>query len=292
MAEAISAAFPFQSRFVEVEGSRIHYVEEGVGDPILFLHGNPTWSYFWRNIIPYGAQVGRAIAMDLIGMGKSDRPDSDYRFFDHVRYVEGFIEKLGLKNITFVGHDWGGALSFHYTRRQEGNVKGLAFMETILRPMSWEDWPEMARDLFQAFRTPNVGWDLIINRNVFVENVLPGSIVRKLSEEEMNRYREPFLEPASRKPVWRWPNELPINGEPRDVVEVVSVYQQWLKQSEVAKLLIYSRPGAIIRVDSVEWCHQNLKNLTTADIGAGIHFIQEDNPHQIGKELAEWYRGL
>jgi haloalkane dehalogenase len=210
----ISAEFPFASKFVEVEGSRMHYVEEGSGDPVLFLHGNPTSSYLWRNIIPYAARVGRAVAPDLIGMGRSDKPDIDYSFFDHVRYVDGFIDALDLRDITFVVHDWGSALGFHYARRHERNVKGIAFMEAILRPYTWNDWPEQARGLFQAFRTPETGWDLIANRNVFVEDVLPGSVVRKLTDEEMDRYRAPFPTPESRKPVWRWPNEIPVDGQP------------------------------------------------------------------------------
>ncbi len=153
----ISPAFPFQSKFVDVLGSRMHYVEEGAGDPVLFLHGNPTSSYLWRNVIPHVSPLGRCIAPDLIGMGKSDKPDIGYGFFDHSRYVEGFIEALGLQNITLVIHDWGSALGFHYARRHEGNVKGIAFMEAIVRPVTWDEWPEQARQMFQAFRTPGVG---------------------------------------------------------------------------------------------------------------------------------------
>jgi haloalkane dehalogenase len=272
--------------------SRMHYVEQGSGDPILFLHGNPTSSYLWRNIIPYAAQAGRAVAPDLIGMGKSDRPDIEYRFFDHVRYVEGFIDELGLRNITFVIHDWGSALGFHYARRHQDNVKGLAFMEAILRPYTWADFPEQARGLFQGFRTPETGWDLVANRNLFVEAVLPGSIVRTLSEEEMDRYREPFPDPESRKPVWRWPNEIPIEGEPPDVVEAAEAYWQWLTETDLPKLLFYAQPGALIQANTVQMLRGRLKNLTAVDIGPGVHFVQEDNPHQIGEELAAWYGTL
>lgn len=289
--QPISADFPFESNYVEVKGSKMHYVESGAGDPILFLHGNPTSSYLWRNIIPYLSPLGRAIAPDLIGMGKSDKPDIEYRFFDHVKYVEGFIEKLGLKNITFVIHDWGSALGFHYAMRNESNVKGLAFLEAILLPVpTWDIFPADFRDIFQAFRTPKVGWDLIVNRNIFVENVLPGGIVRKLTEEEMNRYREPFREPASRKPVWRWPNEIPIAGEPPEVVEAVAAYNAKLQQSELPKLLFYADRGAILPAPLVEWARKNLKSLKMVDVGPGIHFLQEDNPHLIGRELAAWYR--
>ena len=291
--QSISADFPFQENYVEVHGSKLHYVDEGAGDPILFLHGNPTSSYLWRNIIPYVSTKGRAVALDLIGMGRSDKPDLDYRFFDHVKYVEGFIEKLGLENITFVIYDWGSALGFHYAMRHESNVKGLAFMEAILLTVpSWEMFPAGFRQMFQAFRTPEVGWDMIVNKNFFVEQVLPGGIVRKLTEEEMNRYREPYREPASRKPLWRWPNEIPIAGEPADVVEAVNTFNAKLQQSVLPKLLFHATPGALLPAPLVDWCRQNLKNLKTVDIGSGTHFLQEDNPHLIGQELAAWYNRL
>ena len=290
--EEISAAFPFESKYLEVEGSKIHYVEEGTGDPILFLHGNPTSSYLWRNIIPYAAELDRAIAPDLIGMGKSDKPDIEYRFFDHVRYIEGFIEQLGLQNITFVIHDWGSGIGFHYASRHESNVKGLAFMEAILPMPSWDAFPEGARDLFKSFRTKGVGEDMLINKNMFVENVLPASVVRTLTDEEMDRYREPYKEEAARKPIWRWPNELPIEGEPADVAEAAEAYHQWLQRTDVPKILFHATPGAIMQAPAVESVKATMKNLTTVDIGPGVHFVQEDNPHKIGRELAAWYKTL
>ncbi len=268
-------------------------MDVGVGDPILFLHGNPTSSYLWRNIIPYLASLGRCIAPDLIGMGKSDKPDIEYRFFDHVKYIEGFVEQMELKKVTLVGHDWGSGLDFHYAAAHENNVKGIAFMEAILMPIpSWDLFPEKARKTFKAFRTADVGWDMIINENRFIEQVLPGSIVRKLTETEMNHYREPFKNPSSRKPVWRWPNELPIEGSPADVVTAVTAYNEWFQQSELPKLLFYATPGAILSEPIVKWCKKHLKNLKTVDIGTGIHFLQEDNPHLIGQELADWYKSL
>ena len=289
----ISADFPVKSNYVEIHGSKIHYIDEGTGDPILFLHGNPTSSYLWRNIVPHLTSLARCIAPDLIGMGKSDKPDIEYRFFDHLKYMEGFIERMGLKNITFVVHDWGSAIGFHYAMNHESNVKGLAFMEAILAPVdSWEMFAKEFVETFRAFRTPEVGWDMIVNKNMFVEQVLPGSIVRKLSEKEMNRYREPYQELASRKPVWQWPNELPIEGEPRDVVKAVVSYNQKLQQSGLPKLLFYAAPGVLIPGLMVEWCKANLKNLRTVDIGRGIHFLQEDNPHLIGSEIANWYKSL
>jgi len=282
-----------KSYYIEVHGSKIHYVDEGTGEPILFLHGNPESAYVWRNIIPHLTALGRCIAPDLIGFGKSDKPDIEYRFFDHVKYVEGFIEKMNLKNITLVVHDWGSAFGFHYATRHEDNVKGIVFMEPVLNPMpSWDMFPPDFKEVFQAFRTPEVGWDMLVNQNMFIEQVLPRGIVRKLTEEEMDHYREPFKEPSSRKPLWRFPNEVPIEGEPADVVEAVATYNQKLQQSELPKLLFYATPGGVMPAAMVEWCRQNLKNLKTVDIGQGIHFLQEDNPHLIGSELAKWYQTL
>ncbi len=287
----ISAAFPFESKFIEVNGSRMHYVEEGSGDPVLFLHGNPTSSYLWRNVIPHVSPLARCIAPDLIGMGKSDKPDIEYRFFDHVPYIEGFIEQLGLQNITLVIHDWGSGLGFYYASRHEGNTKGIAFMEAIL-PMRWDAFPDAGRDLFKSFRTKGVGEDMLINKNMFVENVLPNFVVRTLTDEEMDHYREPYKEVAARKPVWRWPNELPIDGEPADVWEAVVAYHEWLQRTEVPKILFHATPGALMTAELVESLKSTLKNLKTVDIGPGAHFVQEDNPHKIGRELAAWYKGL
>jgi haloalkane dehalogenase len=289
----ISAQSPFESKHVEVHGSKIHYVDVGEGDPILFLHGNPTSSYLWRNVIPELESSGRCVAPDLIGMGKSDKPDIDYRFFDHMKYVEGFIKELGLENMTLVIHDWGSGLGFHYATRHQDNVKGIAFMEAILMPVpSWDAFPADFRELFQAFRTPDVGWDLIVNQNVFVEKVFPAGVARELTEAEMSCYREPYIEPASRKPLWRWPNEIPIAGEPADVVDAVSTYIGKLQEWEVPKLLFHATPGALIPAPIVDWCRQNLENLKTVDLGQGIHFFQEDHPQKIGTELAAWCRGL
>ena len=288
----ISPDFPFKSNYVTVHGSKIHYVDEGKGEPILFLHGNPTSSYLWRNIIPYVTDKARAIAVDLIGMGKSDKPNIDYRFFDHVKHVEGFIETLGLKNITLVIHDWGSALGFHYAMRHENNIKGIAFMEAILMPTTWAVFPEPVRKIFQGFRTPEVGWDMLVNKNMFIEEILPSSIIRKLSEEEMNNYRAPFIDSTSRKPIWRWPNEIPIENEPADVTEAVNNYNQKLQASDIPKLLFHATPGALIPAELVGWCQQNLKHLKTVDIGQGSHYLQEDNPHLIGSELASWYKNL
>lgn len=290
---AISADFPFESRFVSVHGSEMHYVEEGEGDPILFLHGNPTSSYLWRNIIPHVSGLGRAIAPDLIGMGRSDKPDIDYGFFDHIEYVEGFIDNLGLRNVTLVIHDWGSALGFHYAMGHADNVKGIAFMEAIVAPVpSWDDFHPDFQKVFRAFRTEGVGWDMIVGQNFFVEKILPGAVARELTEEELTHYREPFLEETSRKPTWKWPNEIPIEGHPADVAAAVGAYNAWLQETEMPKLLLHAKPGALLRADAVEWCEANLPHIETVDLGTGIHFLQEDTPHEIGRALAEWVARL
>jgi haloalkane dehalogenase len=289
----ISPDFPYQSNYVNVLNSTMHYVDEGQGDPILFLHGNPTSSYLWRNIIPYLTPHARCIAPDLIGMGKSGNPDIEYQFFDHVRYLEAFIEELGLTNITLVIHDWGSSLGFHYASRHEDNVKAIAFMEAQIMPTpSWDVMPDEVQQLFKAFRTPDVGWDMIVNQNMFVEQVLPGSVIRQLTDDEMNHYRAPFENPAHRKAVWRWPNEIPIGGEPADVTEAVNTYNQWLKSTDIPKLLFFASPGAIMVGAVLDWCKEFLPSLKTVDLGEGLHFLQEDHPHEIGAALADWYQSL
>jgi haloalkane dehalogenase len=287
----ISTEFPFNSNYIAVHGSRIHYVDEGSGNPILFLHGNPTSSYVWRNIIPYLMPKGRCIAPDLIGMGRSDKPDIDYRFFDHVRYIDGFIEKMNLKDITLVVHDWGSSLGLYYSMRNESNVTGIAFMEAILMPISsWELFPPEVRKIFQNFRTPDLGWDMIVNQNFFIEQVLRNyGAVRTFSEEELRQYREPFQRPEYRKPLWRWPNEIPIEGTPNAVVRIVEDYSTWLQKSTIPKLLFYGEPGILVPKPVVNWCKQNLPNLKIVNVGPGIHLLQEDNPHYIGQEIAKWY---
>jgi haloalkane dehalogenase len=289
---SISADFPFESKYIEVQDSKIHYIDEGSGDPILFLHGNPTSSYLWRNIIPYLMPLGRCIAPDLIGMGKSDKPDLDYHFFDHSKYVEEFINKLDLSNITLVVHDWGSALGFHYAMNHENKIKAIAFMESLIKPMSWQNFPSDFRVGFKLMRTPGIGWFLISVMNIFVTQILPKAIVRKLSPQEKDYYTAPYKTVRSRKPVRQWPCEIPIDGKPEDVYQVISEYSQRLQESDLPKLLFFAKPGGIINEKTAEWCRQNLKNLKVVDIGDGIHYLQEDNPHLIGAELAKWYQEL
>jgi len=290
---APSPDFSFKSKYVMVHGSRMHYIDEGEGDPILFLHGNPTWSYLWRNVLPHLKPYGRCIAPDLIGMGRSDKPAIKYTFLNQARYLEGFINRLDLKNITLVIHDWGSALGFHYAMDHHENVKGIAFFEAMMKPYkTWEEFPAPLRDTFRQFRTPGVGRELLIEQNVFVEQLLPQSVIRRLSEREMDYYREPFRRPDDRNPIYTFANELPIEGRPREVARAVNSYSQKLQRSDLPKLLICAEPGAITTAADVEWARENLRNLKTVHIGPGIHFHQEDNPNGVGQAIAEWYAQL
>ena len=288
----ISADFPFESKYITVHGSKMHYIEEGEGDAILFLHGNPTSSYLWRNIIPHMTTRGRCIAPDLIGMGKSDKPDIGYHFVDHVKYLDDFIEAMGLKNITLVIHDWGSGLGFHYAMRHEDNVKGIACMECILRTVSWAEFPKDFKMGFKLMRTPGVGWFMISVMNVFVNQILPQAVVRTLTPEEMRHYNEPYPTVGSRKPVRQWPCEIPIDGTPADVTDIVNTYSKKLTETELPILLLTATPGGLVNADTVAWCKNNMKNLTVQDVGKGIHFLQEDNPHGIGEAIAAWHASL
>jgi haloalkane dehalogenase len=292
----ISPDFPYEPHYVEVLGSRIHYIEQGTGGPILLLHGNPTWSYIWRNIIPHLSSWGHCIAPDLIGYGRSDKPDIEYRWFDHVRYLEAFIEKMGLRDITLVLHDQGSGVGFHYAMRHQSNVKAIAFFEAIVRPYPWDKFstPEF-REIFRRFRTGGVGgegWRLLVEQNMFIEQLLPQAAGRLLTEKEMNFYREPFRNPESRVPIWRFPRETPIGGEPPDVWDAVTAYSERLQRSALPKLMLYVTPGALLTPEHVEWCKQNIKNLQSVYIGPGVHFVQESSPHRIGREIAMWYQSL
>jgi haloalkane dehalogenase len=285
----ISPDDPFSRRTIEVLGARMAYIDEGEGDPIVFLHGNPTSSYLWRNVIPHLRSSGRCIAPDLIGMGGSDKPDIAYRFVDHARYLAAFLDALALRRITFVLHDWGSALGFDWTTRHPNRVSAIAFMEAILTPLeSWSQFPDAARETFQALRTPGVGERLILDENFFVEKLLPGSVVRRLSAAELDHYRAPFRERESRRPMLVWPREIPIAGQPADVVETVTTYRNALFSSPLPKLLFTAEPGALIPPPLAAWCQANLPNLTVVSVGAGIHYLQEDHPDAIGRGIAEW----
>jgi haloalkane dehalogenase len=282
-----------RKRRVEAGGLSMAYFEEGAGDPIVFLHGNPTSSYLWRNVIPHLTRLGRCIAPDLVGMGDSDPlPDSGpgrYRFVDHRRHLDALLDALGVHEaVTFVVHDWGSALGFDWANRHRDAVAGLAYMEAIVRPLTWAEWPEAARGVFQGFRSP-AGESMILERNLFVETVLPRSILRRLSDEEMAEYRRPFLEPGeSRRPTLTWPREIPVDGEPADVTEIARSYSEWLATSPVPKLFVNAEPGAILTGTLRDLCRTwpNQSEVTVR----GNHFIQEDSPAEIGEAIAAWMR--
>lgn len=287
--QPIPAEFDFEPHYVEVLGSRMHYVHAGEGPTVLFLHGNPTWSYLWRNIIPWLSDRARCIAPDLIGMGRSDKPDLRYRFFDHAEYLDAFLDALQLDNVTLVGHDWGSALGLHWARRNPDRVRAIALMEAIVAPARWDEFPADFRLGFRLMRTPGIGWCMVSLMNGFVEQVLPSAIVRKLGEAEMAQYRMPYPTVRSRRPTRQWPREIPIDGRPPDVHAAVEEYNRWLQQCPQHKLLLHAHPGGIIREPAVQWCRANLPNLETVDVGKGIHFLQEDQPHAIGHALQDWF---
>ena len=292
MKKQISSKFPFESKFINIKGSKMHYIDVGNGDPILFLHGNPTSSYLWRNIIPYLQTKGRCIAPDLIGMGKSGKPDIDYTFDDHYEYLLKFIEKLELKNITLVIHDWGSGLGFHYANTHRNNIIGIAFMEAMVKPIKSSSIPPNLRMAFKMMRAPYLGWLMISVANMFVKKMIPDTIVRKLSTEEFDNYLRPYPTIRSRKPVRVWPTEVPIDGKPKHTHDIIKSYSNWLQKSDIPKLFFDANPGIIIRQKDVGWVKNHFPNTKSVDIGEGIHFVQENNPHLIGAELAKWYQKL
>jgi haloalkane dehalogenase len=280
---------------ISVRGVNMTYVEMGEGDPVVFLHGNPTSSYLWRNVMPHLEGRGRLIAPDLIGMGDSDKLEPSgperYRFVEHRDYLFDLLDGLDVReNVTLVVHDWGSALGFHWAEQNSQAVRGIAYMEAIVAPLTWDDWPESARDIFQGFRSP-AGETLALEKNYFVERVLPSSILRKLSDAEMEAYRRPFLEPGeSRRPTLTWPRQIPIQGEPRDVVEIVESYGSFLAGSQIPKLFVNADPGAILIGKQREFC-RSWPNQTEVTV-KGAHFIQEDSGHEIGQAVAAWMDGL
>lgn len=278
-------------KFIKVNDKRIAYVEMGQGDPIVFQHGNPTSSYLWRNIMPYLKEQGRCIAVDLIGMGDSDKLDQSgpkrYLYEEHRDYLFKAWEKLKINNnVTLVVHDWGSALGFDWAFQHPNAIKGIVYMEAIVRPVKWNEWPDSATNIFQAFRS-NAGEELILNKNIFIEGVLPNSIIRNLDEEEMEAYRKPFLKSGEdRRPSLSWPREIPIENEPKNVTKIVSRYSKWLENTEIKKLFINADPGSILVGKQREFC-RTWKNQTEITV-KGKHFIQEDSPDDIGKAIKDW----
>lgn len=280
-------------RHLTVDGKRMAFHERGEGDPIVFLHGNPTSSHVWRNVIPHVERQGRCVAPDLIGFGDSDKLDnpgpSSYGFAEHRHYLDGLLDQLAPGDrLTFVLHDWGSALGFDWARRHPEQVAGIAYMEAIVRPWTWEDWlwPEGGRAIFQAFRS-DAGEELILENNAFVELVLPAGVVRDLSEEEMAEYRRPFTDPGEdRRPTLMWPRQQPLDGQPEEVVEIVEDYAEWMTQSETPKLFISGDPGLVLAGAPREFC-RGWPNQTEVSV-PGLHYLQEDSPDLIGRALSRW----
>jgi haloalkane dehalogenase len=291
--DTISPTDPYPRKRIAVAGTDIAYIDTGRGDPIVLLHGNPTSSYLWRNVIPHLAGMGRCLAPDLAGMGQSGKaPDGSYRFVDHARYLDAWFDALGLtQKVTLVVHDWGSALGFHWAFRRQAAVKGIAYMEAIVTPVRWDDWPENARNIFQLMRSA-AGEELVLQKNIFIERILPGAILRKITNEEMAAYRQPWIEPGeSRRPMLTWPRQIPIDGEPADVTAIVNDYAQWLSTNAAPPtLFINAEPGAILTGRQREYCRKwpNQREVTVT----GAHFVQEDSPHQIGQAIADWYKTL
>jgi haloalkane dehalogenase len=282
-------------KFVDVRGRRMAYVEAGSGDPIVFLHGNPTSSYLWRNIMPHLESQGRCLAPDLIGMGDSDKLENSgperYRFVEHREYLDGALEALGvMEKVTLVVHDWGSALGFDWARRNPERVKAIAYMEAVVCPMEWDEFNQQARGVFEGFRS-DLGEAMILDKNIFVERVLPGSVIRGLTETEMAVYRRPFAVPGEgRRPTLTWPRQIPLGGEPADVVAIAKDYGAWMASSPLPKLFINAKPGAILIGPQREFCRSwpNQQEVTVQ----GSHFIQEDSPHEIGAAISSWLAAL
>ncbi len=281
---------PLTMSYKTVGDKRMAYHERGDGDAVVFLHGNPTSSYLWRNIIPHVADRARCIVPDLIGQGDSDKLDDtgpgSYRFVQHREYLDGLLDQLDLGDrVTLVIHDWGSALGFDWANRHRDRVAGICYMEAIVRPVTWPEWPDAARGIFQAFRS-DAGEEMVIEKNLFVEAVLPGSILRALTPEEHDEYRRPFTEAQHRRPTLTWPREIPIESEPADVTAIVADYADWLSSSDVPKLFINAEPGAILIGAQRDFCRA-WPNQTEVTV-AGNHFIQEDSPHEIGEAIVNW----
>ncbi len=287
MSETISANDPYERNRVSVLDSDMACVDTGSGDPVVFLHGNPTSSYLWRNIIPQVEKGHRCLAPDLIGMGDSGKnPAGSYRFVDHARYLDAWFEAMDLaQSVTLVIHDWGSALGFHWAHRHPERIKAIVYMEAIVQPLTWDAWPEAAKKIFQAMRSP-AGEEIVLQKNTFVERILPASVMRGLTEEEMTVYKRPYLEPGeSRRPTLTWPRQIPIEGEPADVTEIVAAYAKWISTSDIPKLFVNADPGTILIGPQRAFCRTwpNQKEITVK----GTHFIQEDAPAEIGQAIAE-----
>ncbi|MEM9561099.1 MAG: haloalkane dehalogenase [Actinomycetota bacterium] len=291
--QTISPDFPFTSHYVEVLGSNIHYIDEGKGDPIVFVHGNPTSNYLWRNVIPHLTAHGRCIAPDLIGMGKSDKPDIAYGFNDAYRYLEQFIEQLELTNVTLVLHDWGSALGFHYANLHRNNIKAIAFMEAMYDVPSMDNVPLKTKVAVQMMRNRLFGRFLGLDLNIFIRKVLPDMVVRSLTKEELAHYAAPYPTRKSRVPLLAFPLDGPIDDKrPTPVTPAVRSWAPWLASSKIPKLCLYATPGVAIQEEDVDKIRRSFVNTELVHIGEGLHFVQEDRPDEVGEALSKWYSSL
>jgi len=289
MATTPSSAFPFESLYADVLGSKMHYIDVGEGDPILFLHGNPTSSYIWRNIIPHLSGQARCIAPDLIGMGKSDHPDIAYRYDDHYEYLCAFIEGLGLTSkLTLVIQDWGSGLGFRWAADHPDRVRGVAFMEGMVKQMSYADLPGALRVMFPLLRTGPVGWLMIGVANVFLKQLLPDLTHGGLSPEALAYYQSAYPTVKSRKAVRVWPQEVPFEGKPADNAATVQAYIDWLAETDVPMMLLHGDDGVAIKEPEIAWCRENITDLEVVDLGHGKHFLQETHPDAIGRAVSRW----
>jgi haloalkane dehalogenase len=280
----------YESRYADVLDSKIHYIEQGQGNPILFLHGMPTSSYIWRNIIPHVSKLGRCIAPDLIGMGKSGKPNSDYSIENHINYIEKFIEALNLKNITLVMHGWGSVIGFHYAMKNEKNCRGLVFYEAYLREVSGDSLSLPMQEQISELEEDT--FDIIINGSKFIDQVLPQSMVSSLSQQDMSHYREPFVSEGTGKPLQQYLLELPRGNGKSKADKIISAYSRKLTQSYLPKLLLYSIPGFITTIATVMWAKEHLHNLEIAEVGEDLHYAQESNPFLMGETISIWLQGI
>jgi len=294
----VSAEFPYTHKYVEILGSTMAYVDEGQGDPILFLHGQPTSSYLWRNIMPFMEGKGRLVAPDNIGFGKSDQPELAYTFSDHYRYFEAFVEELGLKNITLVVHDWGSGLGLHYAAQHPENIKGIVTMEALHAPMlpaaSYDAMPPNMGGFFTMVRNPETGRDLLIKDNAWLRDggFLEAFTNRPIAPEALEVYRAPHETETSRIQVNQWPNEIPINGQPAVTTQIIADYNRFLEQTDLPWLFLYASPGATAPAEAADYWAARAKNIETVYIGAGLHYVQEDQPYAIGRAIADWHHRL
>lgn len=292
MNERISEKLSYPSKFIEVYGSKMHYIESGRGDPILFLHGIPTSCYVWRNVIPHLSSLGRCIAPDLIGFGTSDKPAIDYTVFDHIKYIDKFIEVMGLKKITLVMHGWGSVIGFDYAMRNEKNCKGLVFYEAFLRSENSDDISlPFQEELLMLEDLENVN-DFVMDGTSFVDRILPQNVMRELTEEEMNNYRRPFMQEGSGKPLLQYLHDLPKGDGKSKVDKLIADYSKKLVKSQLPKLMLYSVPGFITTIATIMWAKEHLPNLEIVDLGEELHLAQESNPQLIGESISVWLQAV